>query len=242
MLRCLAVGLCALSVVLPLTVDGQVAAGAPALEGIGASMDVVVAADGSVASVTPDAALSAPIRAGLIRRVSQWRYSVPMWQGRAVSLGIRLGIRLQPVPTTSGGFALRIIGEKYVPDPDPQYRMKPPRYPRHENRFGRGGVLVYTLRVDTAGGVSDVRLVYPDGPLDSSGKAFDLASREAFAAARFRPVLVDGTPVACTRSIPITFTAAGNEPPAAPDLDPLKDDPQKCPQTTLQTRIEGVLL
>jgi hypothetical protein len=205
-------------------------------------MQVVVAADGSVASVVPDATLPAPIRAGLVKRVSQWHYKAPMWQGKPVSISMRQGLRLQAVPTTSGGYALRVMGETYVPDPDPRYVMQPPDYPAWLRRKNLSASLAYAIRIGADGRPVDVRRRYPDGPQDAAGAAFDESSRAAIALWLWHPHTVNGTPVACDILVPMDFVMGGDEPPAAPDRKSLEAGLQLCPGAKLETKIEGTLL
>jgi len=207
-----------------------------------AGMQVVVAADGSVASVVPDATLPEPIRAGLVKRVSQWHYKIPMWQGRPVSTSTRLGLRLQAVPTTSGGYALRVMDTTYVPDPDPRYGLQPPDYPTWLRRRHIGGSLAYAIRIGIDGRPADARRRYPDGPLDAAGAAFDEVARAAIALWLWHPFLVNGAPVACDVLIPMTFTVEGDVPPVEPDRKSLEAGLERCPATELETKIEGVLL
>lgn len=220
-------------------VAGTQGAGA---QDIRAGMQVTVAADGSVVGVVPDAALPEPIRAGLVKRVSQWHYEVPMWQGRPASISMRQGLRLQAVPTTSGGYALRVMGEAYAPDPDPRYVMQPPDYPAWLRRKNISASLAYAIRIGTDGRPVDVRRRYPDGPQDAAGTAFDESARAAIALWLWHPHMVDGTPVACDILLPMDFVVDGDEPPAAPDRKSLEAGLQLCPKPALETRIEGALL
>jgi hypothetical protein len=220
----------------------QAAASPGSAQDILAGVQVAVAADGSVASVEPDAALPEPIRAGLAKRVSQWHYKVPVWQGQAVSTSKRQGLRLQAVPTTSGGYALRVLGETWVPDSDPRYVLQPPDYPTWLRRKDIGGWLAYAIRVGTDGRPADARRRYPDGPLDAVGTAFDEVARAAIALWLWHPFLVNGVPVACDVFVPMTFTVAGDAPPVEPDRKPLEAGLERCPETELETKIEGTLL
>ena len=238
--RCAALAL--LVAMAPLVAIGQdAAAPATTVSEIKAGMTVVVAADGSVASVVPDAGLSEPIRAGLIKRVSQWRYKVPMWEGRAVSLEIRQGVRLQFVATTSGGYAVRVVGPAYVKDPDPRFALVPPRYPKRENIRGVTGTFAYAMRVGVDGHLSQIRRIYPEGGLDRYAKALDAAALASIEGEMRRPILVDGVPVSCEVTFPFTFLVDGAKPEKL-DLKPLEVGMQKCPVTELETRIEGTLL
>lgn len=226
----------------PAVAIGQnAAAPAAAINEINAGMSVVVAADGSVARVVPDTDLPAPIRAGLIKRVSDWRYKVPMWQGRAVSLEIRQGVRLQFVPTTSGGYAVSVMGTAYVKDPDPRFALVPPLYPRRENIRGVTGTFVYAMRIGVDGHLSEIRRIHPEGGLDRYAKALDAAALASIQGAMRRPILVDGLAVSCELTYPITFMVDGAKPEKR-DVQPLEAGMRKCPGTELETRIEGTLL
>jgi len=225
-------------------VHAQQAASSPGTgaQDIRAGMQVVVAADGSVASVMPDAALPEPIRVGLVKRVSQWHYKVPMWQGQPVSTSTRLGLHLQTVPTTSGGYALRVLGEDYVPDPDPRYVFKPPAYPSSLNRKGVGAALAYAIHVGTDGRPTDVRRVYPEGTLDPANTAFDESAQAAIATWLWHPFLANGAPVECDVLLPLSFTVKDGTPPVQPDRKSLQGGLRLCPDTGLETKIAGTLL
>lgn len=208
-----------------------------------AGMQVEIAADGSVASVTPDAALPEAVRASLVKRVSQWRFAVPKWQGQPVRLSKRMGLRLQAVATTSGGYALRVLGQTHAPDPDPRYTFSWPAYPRWVQRKGVGAVLVYAIHFGLDGKVTEARRLYPAGPLDPEGQAFDESSRAALATWSWRPPLVNGTAVACDAAIPMTFIVDGGKPPVDPHLKSYQAGMQQlCPSLDLLTKIEGTLL
>jgi hypothetical protein len=208
-----------------------------------AGVQVVVAADGSVASVVPDAALPEPIRAGLVKRVSRWHYKAPMWQGQPVSISMRQGLRLQAVPTTSGGYALRVVGEAYVPDPDPKYVLQWPDYPTSLRRKKIEGALTYAIHVGADGRATDVRRRYPEGSLDAAGQALDESARAAIALSSWHPFLANGTPVECDLLYPVVFMMKdGAPPPAESHSESLATGLQLCPKAALETKIEGTLL
>lgn len=222
---------------------GRQAAGSnpiAAAQDILAGMRVVVAADGSVTSVVPDAALPEPIRTGLVKRVSQWHYTVPRWQEQAVATSMREGLRLQLVPTTGGGYALRIVGTAYVPDPE--YDFRPPVYPAWLLRKGVGATLIYAVRIGIDGRATDVRLRHPEGALDRAAKAFDESARAAIVSWSWPSQLANGAPVACDVLYPVVFGIRGRELSARPDRELLESGLQLCPKAELQTLIDGTLL
>jgi hypothetical protein len=209
-----------------------------------ASMEVIVAADGSVASVTPDAALPEPIRQMLVKRVSQWRYSVPMWQGKPVQLSTRLKLRLQPVPTTSGGMVLRVLGgsnELEIATADAA-GIIPPRYPHGAAIKKIGGTFTYVVRVQPDGSASNVRRVLPLEPTHDYFREMDESAQAALRSSRFPSSVVDGSAIACDRMVPIVFMPP-DQPPVPQDATSAKDAIElRCPTATLETRIENLIL
>lgn len=214
-----------------------------------AEMDISVATDGSVASVVPDATLPAPVRQLLVQRVSQWRYRPATWQGRNVPYDTRVALRLQGVPTTQGGYALRVLGFGSLRNPESRWPA-PPRYPPSAQRQGIGGTFIYAVMIDTDGDVAELRLIDSPQIGGKYQKELDQASREAILAGKFSPAKVEGNAVACVRLVPMSF-ATGEPIPDTKEarearkamLNALRGQvAESCPLATLETEIENTLL
>lgn len=209
-------------------------------------MWVTVAADGSVTGVEPGPDVPGILRAGLVKRVSQFHFSAPMWQQHAVSQVRWFTLRLQPVATTSGGYALRVLGEAFLPDP--RWRgMRPPEYPAAAQRQGIGGEFVYAVHVETDGSVHDMRLLSPEEAPTGLSRDLDKAARAAINKWVLKPEVVDGAAIACDIAFPIVFTVStervGKLPDHVPTDHPKWDaGPLACPRTELKTEIQNSLL
>lgn len=208
-------------------------------------MEVTIAADGSVARVVPDAKLPEPLRQLLIKRVMQWRYSPGVWQGAPAETATHLVLRLLAVPTTQGGFVLRVLGTGGNVDSESGYTPTPPKYPFEAQRKNIQGNFAYSMRILEDGSVTDVVRLFPEEISDKYMKAMDEASQEAIRTSRLRPVVVNGVAVACDRPFYMEFRTDG---PAKEPLKPIDIKPYwskmkvPCPVADLQTKIEGTLL
>lgn len=208
-----------------------------------AAMDVVVAPDGAITSVVPDATLPEPIRQLLVKRVSQWRYEAPMWLGKPAQLSTRMILALQPVPTTSGGYALRVLRQAHEADTGPVFSPRFPEYPYAAKRRGVGGVFVYSMRAEADGSLTHIQRRHPQDVDDNLIRALDESAQAFIQDAHWRPFIVDGAPVACDVLMPITFTVTGSPPPANIDLKPVLDTmTERCPRPVLATKIENLIL
>lgn len=209
-----------------------------------AGMDITIGADGSIANVLPAATLPEPIRQLLLKRVPQWRYEVPMWEGKPASVAHHLILRLVAMPTTSGGFVLRILGQGSEWHAGSEYSPKAPNYPEAAMRQEIGGTFSYALRLGQDGRIDRVRRLYPETLSDSIRKSMDEAAQYALRATRYRPVIVNGVAVVCETNLPYVFTPAGKR-----DV-PKEKIPEfaragletPCPKLTLSTNIENMIL
>ncbi len=211
---------------------GQADAGAQELLAV---VNIEVAADGSVTSVAPDPALPEGLRAGLQKRIARWRYEPAQWEGRPVSLRFTSALRLQPVTTTSGGYAIRVLGVSTQAPPG--VHMEPPVFPRSAMRAAVNAVLVYRVHVAEDGRVSLVGREYPRA-VGGHLKSLDEVSKEAIAGFSRPPYVVDGKPVACDLLQVFTFYSTGK--PNAPE--PEAPFENQCPAVKLETKIEGTML
>lgn len=209
-----------------------------------AGMDLLVAADGTVASVNPAAALPEPLRQQLVKRVSQWRYEVPMWEGQPASVTHHLILRLLAMPTTTGGFAIRIAGVGSEWHAGSEYVPKTPVYPQAAMRQNIGGVFSYALQLRPDGSVEGVRRLYPETLSDGIRKSIDVAAKAALLGSRYRPVVVNGVAIACEVALPIVFSAPDQPSDTKPRMPESARDALRspCPTLVLSTHIENTML
>ena len=214
-----------------------VAATEPPAQILEAGVGIAVAADGSVAAVAPEPGLPSGLSQALIKAVSEWRFTPATWHGKRVAVQEWMPLRLQPVPTTSGGYAIRILGRGSKPMPGMD--MHPPAFPRMAQRAGASAALVYRVHVDREGSMSPVARLYPKA-LEGYLESFDASLLRAIAQSRRPPVTANGLPVACDFRIPYMFVGEDVvEPPKRPDLLSIDNE---CPKATLETRIKDALL
>lgn len=210
-----------------------------------AGFDVEIAADGRVTAVRPDDKVPVPIRDLLIRRVAEWRYEPAKWQGKAVASANHTILRLGAVPTTQGGYALRILGMAgETLDDGSKFGMSPPKYPPEAQRRSAVGTFHYQVNIDREGRTTGVRLLVPEeAALDSSAKRLDRAAQEAIREWRIRPAKADGEPVACSWISTMSFSVGDKPAPRPEEIDALKSLlPDPCPMPELRTKIEGLIL
>lgn len=162
-----------------------------------------VQSDGVPTNITPDASLPPAMQAMVRKRVAEWRYSMPTWQGEPVAETIYGRIVAETVSVASGGFALRIklISYRHAIHDE---RMVPPDYPQVLRQRGIGGVLVYSYKVGQNGTPQEIDLVSPVNP-DRTSRLLDTAGRAALAQWRLQPRKVNGKPVDCRVMLPMVF-------------------------------------
>jgi hypothetical protein len=205
-----------------------------------AGFELTIAPDGSVERVVPQPALPDVLAKAMVRTISAWQFEPPMWAGKAVRFTHPHVLRLQLVPTTSGGVALRMMGLSGLVDGEYGVHLVPPSYPRAQNIKRIGGRVAYVLRIGTDGALREVRRYWPEDPLDKDQRAFADASQAGLAQFRAVPYLVDGAPVECEYRFVDAFIPPGGE----SDTSPLPPPPlrEACPESKLVTPIEGKLL
>ena len=167
-----------------------------------------VQADGTVRDIQPDASLPEAIQAMVRRRAATWRYKPMQWQGKAYLSPVAQTIKAVAVPTTRGGFALRIedvTGQALRAESLKEFfASRPPsEYPYELQRRGVSAILVYAVMYGEAGKPRQVDLVHP-AKLDRDIKRFDESARNAIARwdAKYE---FAGAPISCRANIPITF-------------------------------------
>ena len=212
-----------------------------------------VQADGSLANVEPDAALTPAMQAMLRKQVAGWRYLPGTWQGKPVPKRVSQRIVVEVVPASGGGFALRIkqvTGVSIVLDlkeARAAATMFPPRYPEGAQRQGIEATLVYAMRRDPQGMPIEVELLDAQVP-GNWKRQFDAAGRQAIRSWRLDPIEVEGQAIDCRLLTPMTFQVGEGKspppPPPAPDLRSyLPRFPDGCPlPPVLETQVAGVFL
>lgn len=213
--------------------------------------NAVVQADGTVTDIQPDVSLPEGIQTMIRARVATWRYTRAQWKGRSHASPIAQSIKAEAVPTTQGGFALRI---EEVTGQIPQgTKLKelfdsrpPPEYPLEPRKRGVSAILVYAVLYDEAGKPLQVDLVYPAG-LDRDIKIFDDSARKAISKWEETHEFA-GSPISCRANVPITFQVSNADsfpaplrapPEVATMFDKYSD---MCPKSTLETPVKGTAI
>lgn len=199
-------------------------------------MHVDVAPDGHVVAVEPEAGTLPALRDALIQRAAQWHFTPATWRGKPVAVREWLPLEIGPVPTTGGGYAIRIVGTGHKPEPGTS--MVPPRYPQAAMRAGIGAELMYQVHVAEDGRMTPVALLEPRA-VKGHVKSLDEASRAALSVSRRRPATADGQVIACEMRFPIIFRLDRRSPPKR-ESDTLL--PDQCPRAKLETEIAGTML
>lgn len=212
------------------------------------SFTATVQADGTLADVTPDAALPEPFRAMIRRGVATWRYTPARWQGRAAASPIAQAITVEVVPMEAQGFAFRILGVDAHGTSAAEGQLResaanaPPQFPAELMRRGVNAILVYSVHYDEAGKPQRVELVHPTR-VDADHKRLDAATRAAIAnwTARYA---FDGAPITCRTKVPVTFqTGDADAKPVPAEVDALFERYiDMCPVARLQTQVVGTFL
>ncbi len=208
-----------------------------------------VQADGKLADIQPDATLPEAIQSMIRKRAVTWRYKPKQWQGKPYSSPIAQTIKAVAVPTTQGGFALRIeevAGQMRFVAKREEGVLMPPPYPHELRRRGVSAILVYSVLYDEVGKPQQVDLVYPSA-LDRDIKRFDEAARNAIAKWKATHEFA-GVPIACRANVPITFQVENADgtygslrvpPEVVAYFDKYTD---MCPSTKLETPVKDTFL
>lgn len=215
-------------------------------------MRIQVAGDGSVSSVTPDAALPDAVRQLLVRRVTQWRFKPVLWQGKPASVTNDWALRAQLVPTTQGGQVLKVVEAQLF---DPKQQMVAPRYPESAMRSEVSASFIYAVTQRRNGELVEPRLVWSQGEGGESSwlRTFEEAIHASLADSRLPEVVIDGAAIECMRIVPFDFrmaTSDGNakESPALAEARRIAMEaweartPDQCPMPKLETAIAGTIL
>ena len=205
-------------------------------QGFDVGMYVDVAADGSVTAVEVPGDVLPVLRDSLVRRALQWHFTPATWQGEPVAVRQWLPVKLEPVLTSDGGYAIRILGTGLATEPGTA--MVAPKYPKGAMRAGVTATLVYQVHVAEDGRMTPLALLESPG-LNGYVKDLDKASRAALSASRIRPFVANGQVVACELRFPIDFLLDDTGDAKKEPGPPLPDG---CPNAKLETAITGMML
>lgn len=184
-----------------------------------------VQADGSLADIEPDPALTPALQEMLRKQVASWRYRPGVWQGKPVPRPVSQRVVVEVIPASNTGYTLRIT-EVVAPafditqaDAAQDKHMPPPMYPLRARRLEIEATLVYAMRRDAQGAPIEVELVGAHVPA-AWRKKFDEVGLQAITSWRLPVVEVDGEAIDCRLLAPITFRLShGNMPPPAAIVD-----------------------
>lgn len=147
----------------------------------------------------PTDATNATVQQALLKKARDWRFEPFAWQGKPASSTFTRFIDVEIVPTTSGGFALRVKGVnkfKFA-------YLGPESLPKEEGiRYeGKHGqyLMVFRVDADVEGRPLKVERAVPDNRFPKGMDALVARKETMLQGWRQAPAVVDGTPVACTR-------------------------------------------
>ncbi len=217
----------------------------------------IVNVDGTLGDIQPDASLPAAIQVMMRKRIATWHYKPSHWQGKSLTGTIAQTIKAIAVPTTQGGFALRI--EEVTEQSRSGESLKkffashpPPEIPTDVNQRGVRAILVYAVLFDEAGKAVQVDLVYPTEP-DRDARLLDKSARNAIAKWATLNEF-DGVPISCRAKVPIAFevSSMSSAPFRVPASAPLREPPEvsasfdkytdMCPVTKIETVVKDTFL
>jgi len=195
---------------------------------------------GKVVRVEPDASLTEVFRQLLSTRIAGWQFDAPTFRGQPVHANTRLDLRLQPAPTTAGGYGLRVVSAGIAPLVAnggislPRFTGKPPAGTTQ---------LVYAVSIDPDGRVADVELALP-AKRSRLARSLDETTRHAIEQAPPFARTADGAPIACRVVFSMMYVFDGTP---APDADRAIHDvaqtlPDLCPNPLLRTEVAGTVL
>jgi hypothetical protein len=228
-----------------------------------ARVKMTVGADGTptnvkVTGATPD------IGALVYKRATQWKFTPAQWQGKAVSATYDRWLDLDVLPTSTGGFALRMAGfsDQVFDAMERPARMEGDTY----TSFRANVMFGYVVHLQADGRVQSVDAVLPKQHATQQTKAYAGKIESMLKAWRGNPRMVDGGPVACSRlyleehKSDLMGKPVGNEYAGWADevnLDRFPADVAeavenelavldatgtRCPAPLLQTKIDGEML
>jgi len=173
------------------------AGAAQSLEGtFVAKLELATAADGSVSEVKAVGQFPDAVKQLIEKRVATWRFAPMVWQGKPASTRFYRFLRLQLVPTTSGGFAVRSRGfaaNSYARE------YSPPQASWRWYAFRKHVVFAYRVAVTPQGQVTDVVALLPEKHDSQQSKQFSRNIAQWLPNWRVKPFEADGAPVACQR-------------------------------------------
>lgn len=225
-----------------------------------ARIDLAIDAEGGVEQVAASGEFPDAVKQIIEKRAASWRFSPMLWQGKPVSTRITRFLRLRLAPTTSGGYALQLLGWAdgyYVREYTP-----PPMLGNYE-AVGKHVTYAYLATVSEEGKVGEVTSILPDKHSGQQSKAYSRRVAVWLPDWRIAPILADGKPVTCQRiyvhehAVDRIGTHLRNDAKGwADEIDPAQlpaQDAQRlqheldklqgaCHMPLLQTRIDNVVL
>lgn len=147
----------------------------------------------------PTDATNATVQQALLKKARDWRFEPFAWQGKPAASTFTRFIDVEIVPTTSGGFALRVKGVNkfkfaYL-GPDSLPKEEGIRY---EGKHGQY-LMVFRVDADVEGRPVKVERALPDNRFPKGMDALVARKETMLQGWRQPPAVVDGTPVACAR-------------------------------------------
>lgn len=147
----------------------------------------------------PTDATNATIQQALLKKARDWRFEPFAWQGKPAATTFTRFVDVEIVPTTSGGFALRVkginknkfayLGEASIPKEEGI---------TYEGKHGQY-MMLFRVHTDAEGWPIKVERAAPDNRFPKGMDAL-VARKEAMLQGwRQAPAIVEGAPVACSR-------------------------------------------
>jgi hypothetical protein len=180
--------------------------------------EVYIGLDGTVQRVVVDEGTHAEVKSLVERTVSRWRFEPPMIEGAPSQVRVGMRLELEGVQAEAGRFRLRVAKVDFDSARIRESRVVLPQLNTTMD-------VLTALRVDAAGNVTDVAVVYMEGSgARGRGAAGRMAmSREierALKKSKFRPAdLAYGDLADETMFLPINYRldTGPNPPPVDPD-------------------------
>lgn len=139
------------------------------------------------------------IAQALLKKAHNWRFEPFTWQGKSATTTFNRFIEVELVPTTSGGFAMRVkginrnafafLGQDSIPqEAGITYRWKNGQY-----------LMLFRVKTDVEGRPVKVARAVPDNRFPKGVDALVEAKEKMLKEWRQPPAMVDGNAVACSR-------------------------------------------
>lgn len=182
------------------------------------SGEIVIAADGSVASHELDPGLAPVVKDLVDRNVRTWRFEPILVDGQPRPARTRMQLALRALPNEEGNYTLRLENVWFgVTKPNP--RNRPPAYPRSAISARVGARLMVVAKLDARGNVVDVhpyqtsldRQTRGDGMARRLRGMFERAGLAAVKGWKFTPgEMINGEAIGGSVMVPIWFQITEN--------------------------------